>query len=153
MSSIEEAIKSKPIKNAYHRATLNILQTASWLQGSIMHVLKPFDISEPQFNVLRILRGQEGKAMNLYEIQDRMVQKESNVSRIIDKLVEKHLVLRKACKDNRRRVDIFITDKGLKLLTEVDPVMDELMKEIFEDVKKDKVKVLSKILDELRESQ
>jgi DNA-binding MarR family transcriptional regulator len=153
MSSIEDAIKSKPIKNTYHRATLNILQTASWLQGMIAHTLKPFDISEPQFNVLRILRGQEGKAMNLYEIQDRMVQKESNVSRIIDKLVEKHFVTRKACKDNRRRVDIFITDKGMKLLTEVDPAVENVMKEIFDDMKKDKVKVLNKILDELRESQ
>ena len=153
MSTIEEVIKSRPIKDPVQRAMLGVMYTGYWLSARINTILKPFGITEPQFNVLRILRGQQGQPISVNSIQDRMVQPSSNVSRIIDKLVEKHYVLRKACKDNRRRVDIFITDKGLKLLNEADPAMEQLMKEIFDDVKKDKVKTLSKILDELREGQ
>ena len=126
MPTIEDHLITKPIKDPYLRAFLNVMFTGVWLQQRMGQTLKPFDITEPQFNVMRILRGQHGEAMNLYEIQNRMIQKMSNVSRLIDKLVAKKLVTRKESKENRRRVDIAITQKGLDLLTEIEPVVQEV---------------------------
>lgn len=151
MSTIEEHIKTKPIKDPYHRAFLNIMFTGVWLQQQMGQLLKPHDISEPQYNVLRILRGQNGEAMNLYEIQDRMIQKMSNVSRLIDKLVAKKLVTRTESKDNRRRVDITITTKGLELLVELEPDIDNMFKRINKNISKEQAKSLGDWLDMLRD--
>ena len=95
MPTVEEHLITKPIKDPHVRAFLNVMFTGVWLQQKMGQILKPFDITEPQYNVLRILRGQHGEAMNLYEIQNRMIQKMSNVSRLIDKLVAKKLVTRR----------------------------------------------------------
>ena len=134
MPTIEDHLITKPIKDPYLRAFLNVMFTGVWLQQRMGQTLKPFDITEPQFNVMRILRGQHGEAMNLYEIQNRMIQKMSNVSRLIDKLVAKKLVTRKESKENRRRVDIAITQKGLDLLTEIEPVVQEVFKKCFRKI-------------------
>jgi DNA-binding MarR family transcriptional regulator len=124
MASLETHLKSKPIEDPHMRAVLNIMVTGAWLQGRMNALLKPHGLTEPQFNVLRILRGQRGASMNLYEISDRMVHPTSNVSRIIDKLLEKGWAQRKACEENRRRVDISITPAGLQLLESVQPSLD-----------------------------
>jgi len=124
MPTLEDRIKTKPIHDPYLRAMLNIMVTGAWLQARMNTLLKPFGLSEPQYNVLRILRGQQGKAMSLYEIGDRMVHPTSNVSRIIDKLLEKGWAIRVTCSQNRRRVDISITDAGLALIDEVQPALD-----------------------------
>src|SRR5690606_10620209 len=122
MSSLETRLKTRPITNPYTRALLNLMVTGAWLQGKINGILKPYGITEPQYNVLRILRGQHGAAMNLYEIGERMVYPTSNVSRIVDKLLSKDYVVRETCEGNRRRVDISITGSGLKLLEDLQPV-------------------------------
>lgn len=150
MQTIEDAIKSKPIKDPYHRAVLNIMYTAGWLQGQVNKALKPYGISEPQFNVLRILKGNKEKVMNLYEIQERMIQKMSNVSRLIDKLVEKGLVDRKECEGNRRRVDIMITQQGVTLLETLGPVIQKQLKELFANILKEEAELLNSLLDEIR---
>lgn len=150
MPTIEEHLITKPIKDPYARAFLNVMFTGVWLQQRVGQNLKPFDITEPQYNVLRILRGQNGKAMNLYEIQDRMIQKMSNVSRLIDKLVAKKLVTRKESKENRRRVDIAITQKGLELLEEAEPLISPLYKKISTNLTKEQAKQLGDLLDLLR---
>jgi DNA-binding MarR family transcriptional regulator len=150
MPVLEEVIKTKPIKDPYSRAYLNIMYTGTWMVSRINQVLKPFDLSEPQYNVLRILRGQHSEAMPLYEIQDRMIQKMSNVSRLIDKLLDKGLVVRKECRDNRRKVDIMITKKGLDMLDEVDPDLTRLFDAMAKNLKKDDARLLSDMLDELR---
>lgn len=151
MPTIEEHIKTKPIKDPYHRAFLNIMFSGVWLQQQMGQLLKPFDITEPQYNVLRILRGQNGEAMNLYEIQDRMIQKMSNVSRLIDKLVAKKLVTRKECKENRRRVDIGITPKGLQLLNEVEPMIEPFFKKMHKNLTKEQAKSIGDWLDIMRD--
>lgn len=150
MPTIEEHLITKPIKDPYARAFLNVMFTGVWLQQRVGQTLKPFDITEPQYNVLRILRGQNGKAMNLYEIQDRMIQKMSNVSRLIDKLVAKKLVTRKESKENRRRVDIAITQKGLELLDEAEPLIEPHYKKISANLTKEQAKQLGDLLDMLR---
>lgn len=150
MPTIEEHLITKPIKDPYTRAFLNVMFTGVWLQQRVGQVLKPFDITEPQYNVLRILRGQHGAAMNLYEIQNRMIQKMSNVSRLIDKLVAKKLVTRKESKENRRRVDIAITQKGLDLLDEAEPMIAPLFKGISANLTKEQAKNLGEWLDKMR---
>jgi len=124
MPTLESRLKSKPITNPHMRAFLSLMVTGAWLQGRMNGMLKPYGLTEPQYNVLRILRGQQGAAMNLYEIGDRMVYPTSNVSRIVDKLLLKGFVIREACEVNRRRVDISITKSGLDLLDELQPVFE-----------------------------
>lgn len=150
MPILEEVIKTKPIKDPYSRAFLNIMYTGTWILSNINQVLKPYDLTEPQYNVLRILRGQHGNAIPLYEIQDRMIQKMSNVSRLIDKLLDKGLVVRNECRDNRRRVDIKITKKGLEMLDEVDPALGKLYDAMARNLKKDEARHLGEMLDALR---
>jgi DNA-binding MarR family transcriptional regulator len=150
MPTIEEHLITKPIKDPYTRALLNIMFTGVWLQQRVGQALKPFDITEPQYNVLRILRGQNGAAMNLYEIQNRMIQKMSNVSRLIDKLVAKKLVTRKESKENRRRVDITITQKGLELLEQAGPLIEPLFRQMSNNITKEQAKNLGDWLDLLR---
>ncbi len=151
MPTVEEHLITKPIKDPYVRAFLNVMFTGVWLQQKMGQLLKPFDITEPQYNVLRILRGQNGEAMNLYEIQNRMIQKMSNVSRLIDKLVAKKLVTRRECKENRRRVDIGITQKGLDLLDAIDPAIEPFFNQLNENLTKDEARQMSEWLDKMRD--
>ena len=150
MPILEEVIKTKPIKDPYQRAFLNIIYTGNWLVTKVNQLLKPYDLTEPQYNVLRILRGQHGNAMSLYEIQDRMIQKMSHVSRLIDKLLDKGLVVRKECEVNRRKVDILITQKGLDMLTELEPVIDKTFLSISDNLDKEQATLLAEMLDKMR---
>ena len=92
---------------------------------SVSNALKPFGVSFQQFNVLRILRGQKGVAANLSTVHERMVNRTSNTTRIIDKLSDKNLVKRNICKENRRKIELFITNEGLKLLSVIDTIVEK----------------------------
>lgn len=150
MPILEELIKTKPIQDPHQRAYLNIMYTGNWLFNRINNALKPFDLTEPQYNVLRILRGQNGASMSLFEVQDRMIQKMSNVSRLIDKLLEKGWVVRTECKDNRRKVDISITDAGLNILNEVDPSLRAAFDQIDANLTSEDATTLGNLLDTMR---
>jgi len=91
---------------------------------SVSKALKPFGVSFQQFNVLRILRGQKGVAANLSTVHEKMVNRTSNTTRIIDKLSDKNLVKRNICKENRRKIELFITNDGLKLLSVIDTIVE-----------------------------
>ena len=99
---------------------VGILKAGSKVEEHIGEVLKNFDISLQQFNVLRILRGRKGIPANLQTVQKRMIHKMSNTTRLVDKLIIKKLVVRKTCKQNRRKIEITITDKGLDVLSNLD---------------------------------
>ncbi len=150
MITIEELIRSKPISDPYHRAALNIMYTGSLLQYKLNIALKELDISEPQYNVLRILRGQQGTAISQQDIQGRMLQKMSNVSRIIDKLLDKQLAERRECKGNRRQVEVYITPKGLELLQKADAIIEYQFCTIFANTTKEDASRLSILLDHIR---
>ena len=92
---------------------------------SVSKALKPFGVSFQQFNVLRILRGQKGVAANLSTVHKRMVNRTSNTTRIIDKLSDKNLVKRNICKENRRKIELFIANEGLKLLSVIDTIVEK----------------------------
>ena len=97
-----------------------ILKAGNKAEEFLGNTLKPFDISLQQFNVLRILRGRKGKPANLQTVQKRMIHKMSNTTRLVDKLIIKKLVVRKTCKENRRKIEITITDLGLDVLSNLD---------------------------------
>ena len=115
-----------------------------------MSVLKPYDISIEQFNVLRILRGKNGEPSNLKDIQDRMISKMSNTTRLVDKLILKNLVERFTCEKNRRKVDIYITDGGLKLLELVDPIIEEKENELTNNLSKEELETLNLLITKMR---
>lgn len=150
MPNIEEILQTRPVQDSYHRAILNIFYTSHWLDQELNASLRSLSISEPQFNVLRILRGQNGGTMNLYEIQSRMVQQMSNVSRLIDRLLVKGYVTRDEDPANRRRVNIGITEKGLDLLKKFDPVHDEWYGKLGGKLSEDEASELSRLLEKVR---
>lgn len=121
---IEEIIKSNSNISIEKRTVLNIMFTQNVIADAFNDVLKSFDLSVEQFNVLRILRGQKGKPANMCIIQERMIAKTSNTTRLVDKLLLKELVNRAICEKNRRKMEITITQKGLDLLTELDPKIE-----------------------------
>lgn len=123
--TIEDIIKSSSPLSLPKKTVLNIFYTQNVISDKFSEVLKPFDISAEQFNVLRILRGQKGCPANMSLIQERMLAKTSNTTRLVDKLLLKELVTRKVCPANRRKIEVLITAKGLELLTELDPKIDE----------------------------
>jgi DNA-binding MarR family transcriptional regulator len=118
---IEDIIKSEHLLPIEKRTILNIFYTHQIVAEKFSELLKQYDISTEQFNVLRILRGQKGKPANMSLIQDRMIAKTSNTTRLVDKLLLKNLVYREVCEHNRRKMEVTITQKGLDLLTVLDP--------------------------------
>ncbi len=118
---IEEVLKSTAPMDDSKKIILNILYTQNVVIESFNEIVKPYEISGEQYNVLRILRGQKGNPANMFAIQERMLAKTSNTTRLVDKLLLKKLVTREVCPDNRRKIEVLITQKGLDLLKELDP--------------------------------
>jgi DNA-binding MarR family transcriptional regulator len=118
--SLEEDIKQDKFQSEQHKAAINIMFTSSWLHSINASYLKKYEITPEQFNVLRILRGSHPKKLMLSEIASRMIDKSSNCTRLVEKLRQKALVQREICEQNRRQVDISITNKGLALLKKID---------------------------------
>src|SRR5690606_7012166 len=116
----------------------------------IAEMLKPYRISKEQYNVLRILRGQKGKPANLCTIQERMIHKMSNTTRLVDKLIEKELVNRFVCEANRRKVEISITEKGMRLLAEIDPLTAKQNDSITNNFSTEELELLNRLLDKLK---
>jgi DNA-binding MarR family transcriptional regulator len=138
--------KSIPIrsKTIIH---LSLVQTK--INETIHSALKPFDISLQQFNVLRILRGQKGVPANLNTINERMVTKMSNTTRLVDKLIIKDFVARQICPKNRRKVEIFITEIGLEALHEMDAVMTQTEHKLLEGFTENELTQLNELLHKL----
>lgn len=149
MGTIEEAIKQRKFNNQYEKAVVNILFTASWLDSLNIQQLKPFGISPQQFNVLRILRGSYPNALRLSDITERMIDKNSNATRLVEKLRQKGFVKREICQHNRRQVDIWITQKGLDLLTELDKLRENFVDQL-KGLEENEVVELNLLLDKLR---
>ena len=146
---IEEEIKQGTFRSEYHKLLINQLFTGKWMADIISRHLKKFDLTSEQYNVLRILRGQYPGAIAVNAICDRMIDKMSNVSRLVDKLQKKELVDRKVNMQDRRQMDITITDKGLNLLNLLDKEEGELIDRISHLTEKDAAN-LNKLLDKLR---
>ncbi|GAB3511542.1 MarR family winged helix-turn-helix transcriptional regulator [Emticicia fontis] len=150
--SIEKDIKQqKPFKSPYQKLVVNILFTNNWMNSDHMNILKPFDLTAQQYNVLRILRGQYPNPITVNGIIERMLDKMSNASRLVDKLLAKELASRCDNKDDRRACDVRITQKGQDVLKEID-VLQENWETSFSNLTPEEAEALSGLLDKLRGS-
>lgn len=146
---IQDEIKST-FKNEYLKARVNIHYTHNYLNSQLIQILKPLDLSPTQFNVLRILRGQYPEASSIGLIKERMLDKNSDISRVIDRMFVKKLVVRKECKLDRRQKDILISELGLDYLSKIDEqekIFDAKMRHLTND----EVTLLNNLLDKIRE--
>lgn len=146
---VEKILKiSKPIA-IESRTVLHIILVRQKISEKVSIVLKPFDVSMQQFNVLRILKGQNGNAANLSTLNERMVTKMSNTTRLVDKLIVKDYVKRSICKNNRRKIELFITDKGIKNLEKMSKAMAQVEKEMVKSLSTTEMNELNRLLHKL----
>lgn len=147
---IEEAIQQKRFKNEHHKAQVNLLYTAAFINQQSTQALKPFNISIQQFNILRILRGMHPETATVKLLTERMIDKMSNASRLVEKLKKKGLVQRENCLEDRRRVNISITPKGLDLLAEASQAMEDSTLAQMEYLNDKEAELLNDFLDRVR---
>lgn len=147
---IEEVIKSTVALDDAKKIILNIMYTQNVISDKFNEILKPYDLSGEQYNVLRILRGQKGNPANMCVIQERMIAKNSNTTRLIDKLLLKDFVTREVCPDNRRKIEVSITQKGLIVLTELDPKVKEHEQLFAANLTQEELEQLNTLLEKYR---
>lgn len=148
--TIDEIIKSTLPLGIEKKTILNIIYTKNILSDRFNELLKPFEISEEQYNVLRILRGQKGVPCNMYVIQERMLAKTSNTTRLVDKLLLKGLVNREICSENRRKMEISITQKGLNILSDLDASVEKHERFFSENLSNEELIQLNQLLEKYR---
>ncbi len=146
---IEEEIKQGKFQSEYHKLAINLTFTANWLTRQVTQGLKPFKLTPQQFNVLRILRGQHPNPASINLITERMIDKMSNASRLVDKLLAKELVERTTCPLDRRQVDVKMTKKGLDLLAKID-IESKNWDDNLKTLSKKQAQELNLMLDMLR---
>ena len=146
---LEDEIQQKSFKSPQQKLAVNILYTNNWLSNHYDKFFKGLDLTTQQYNVLRILRGQYPKPCSLKCVKERMLDKMSDASRIIDKLVTKGYAHRNECPNDRRSVNLIIAESGLHLLKQLD-FIDEATKDIFKNLSTTQIKLLNKLLDDLR---
>ncbi|MEP2280825.1 MarR family transcriptional regulator [Maribacter sp.] len=145
--NVEEIIKTNHQMPLEKRTLIHLALVVNKIDEEIAMVLKPFDISIQQFNVLRILRGQNGKPANLSTINERMVTKMSNTTRLVDKLILKGFANRNVCLKNRRKVEIVITEEGLNILNKIDGILFEAEKRILKNFDGTELQQLNELLN------
>jgi len=145
--NVEEIIKTRKPVSMETRSIIHLFLINAKLNDAMNSALKPFDVSLQQFNVLRILRGQKGLPANLSTLNERMVSKMSNTTRLVDKLLLKGFVNRKTCPTNRRKVEINITKKGGDLLKEMDKAIALVEAKLLKNFTKQDLEELNTLLD------
>jgi DNA-binding MarR family transcriptional regulator len=150
---LEEAIKQPRFSNEKEKAVLNIMYTAAWWNLQTTKLLKPFDISWQQFNILRILRGRKGKPATVKLLTERMIDKMSNASRLVEKLRKKGLVERTECAHDRRRVDILLTDPGRELVETATAELDARMAELLADISTEQAILINELMELVRSEE
>ncbi len=147
--TIEEAIEQKrPFKDEFQRALVNLMYTSNYMRDKMKGVMKPFDITNQQYNVLRILRG-AGEPISTSIIRKRLLDKMSDASRIVERLVQKGFVVRTTCPSDKRLVDVSISEDGLALLAKIDIVQEEVENWVG-GLSEEEAKSLNNLLDKIR---
>ncbi len=145
--NVEEIIKTErriPIKS---RTIIHTILVYNKINETLTKALKPFEVSIQQFNVLRILRGRKGVPANLSTLNERMVSKMSNTTRLVDKLLQKGYVERVVCESNRRKVEISITPSGEQVLVHMDGTIKMAENELTKNFTKEELELLNQLLD------
>lgn len=148
--TIEEAIKSTVSLTISKKIILNVLFTQNVVTDKMNEILKPYDLSAEQYNVLRILKGQKGNPANMCAIQERMLAKTSNTTRLVDKLLLKELVTRNVCSENRRKIEVLITAKGSDLIAELHPKIQEHEHSFSNNLDATELETLNTLLEKYR---
>ena len=149
--TIEQDIKQDKFRNEFQKSAINLIFTYNWMTERMKLVFDQFDITPQQFNILRILRG-AGVPLSTLQIRQRMLDKMSDTSRIVDRLIIKGLSKKNTCKSDRRLVDVVITEKGKKLLEKID-ARDEQMDAIFKNISVAEARLLNQLLDKIRSAE
>ena len=149
--SIEKDIQQSKFRNEYQKTVVNLIYTYNWVTEKTKEIFERGDITQQQYNILRILRG-AGKPLSTLQIRQRMLDKMSDTSRIVDRLVKKDLVKKVICKTDRRLVDVTITDPGMSLLEKLDSYNDE-MDALLGNITEEEAKMLNQLLDKIRRSE
>lgn len=147
---IEKDIQQAKFRNAHQKAGINLIYTVAWLRDKTKSIFDAEDVTSQQFNILRILRGSFPQPLSTLQIRERMLDKMSDTSRIVDRLIVKGLVKKVVCKNDRRLVDVMITDKGKKLLERLDARQDDIDGVLGNLSEKD-ANMLSDLLDKIRD--
>ncbi len=151
--SLEAAIQQQKFNSQHQKVAINILYTASWFSTELSRALKPFGVSWQQFNIMRILRGQKGAPVTLKLVSERMIDRMSNTSRLVDKLVAKGLVQRTIDPSDRRQVALTLTAEGQLLLQQTSERVEEMSDVMFGHMCDASLGSLNDLLDMLREKQ
>lgn len=148
--SIEKDIQQYQFRNDFQRAEVNLIFTCNWLNERIKQIIDEADITTQQYNILRILRGSK-KPLSTLQIRDRMLDKMSDTSRIVDRLIKKELVDKAICATDKRLVDISISEKGLQLLEQLDSRNSDI-DNLLHNLTNEEALQLSALLDKIRDS-
>jgi DNA-binding MarR family transcriptional regulator len=147
--NVEERIKTETPLPLPRRTIIHLMLINNLIGEQMTQALKPFEVSLQQFNVLRILRGQKGKPANLSTLNDRMVSKMSNTTRLVDKLIAKGLADRNTCPENRRKVEIRLTEKGRESLKVMDRAVEEAEARLMGSLSEEELRQLNGLLDKV----
>jgi len=148
---IDQDIQQSKFRNAHQKAGINLIYTLAWMKDRTKAIFDSEDITPQQFNILRILRGSFPEPLSTLQIRERMLEKMSDTSRIVDRLITKGLVKKVVCKNDRRLVDVIITDKGKKLLERLDERQDEI-DGVLGNISEKDANILSDLLDKIRDT-
>ena len=146
--SLEKAINQSKFKNEYQKATINLIYTHNWMVEQVKPIFEKEGLTMQQFNILRILRGSQTPLSTL-QIRERMLDKMSDTSRIVDRLIIKGFAKKIICKSDKRLVDISITENGRKVLAKIDKIEDK-MDAVVGSLTETEAKQLNKLLDKVR---
>ena len=152
MMKLEQAIQQAEFTSDNQRITLNFMFTYNWFKEEQKNFFKPYDITSQQFNVLRILRGRYPEPYTTSQVRDRMLDKMSDASRIVDRLVKKGLVMRSVTKADKRLVDVVISRKGLALLDKIDGPLEDFMAAAFNNLTINEKNLFNDMLERIREN-
>lgn len=146
---IDKDIQQAKFRNVHQKAAINLIYTLGWMRERTKCVFEAEDITPQQFNILRILRGSFPNPLSTLQIRERMLEKMSDTSRIVDRLIAKGLVKKITCKKDRRLVDVIIADKGKKMLERLDTRQDEI-DGVLGSLSEEDAVMLSNLLDKIR---
>jgi DNA-binding MarR family transcriptional regulator len=146
---LEKEIKQSHFRTVHQKAGINLIYTVGWFRDQLKNIFESEDITAQQFNILRILRGSFPEPLSTLQIRERMLDKMSDTSRIVDRLVTKGLVKKIICKQDRRLVDVLISEKGKKLLERLDQRENEMDK-LLGNLTEKEAQTLSNLLDKVR---
>lgn len=150
--SIEKDIKQKSFKNPYNKVTVNVMFTTGWLFNKYAKILRPYNLTEQQYSVLKILRECYPRTSTVNYILEGMIDKMSNASRLVDKLVAKDLAKKVKSQFDLRSVDILLTEKGIVLMDELTKIMHEY-ENSFYGLDEKEIKLLNSLLEKLRNKE